>query len=402
MRKVLVLLALSLSPTLFAQTVTIGAMPQTGSTQFTYTPATFVDMSHPAATSAAINTATIRWYASGGTCTNAFKVKFLHFNTNGTAFVAEERGPFSATRGDVTVQISPPVTVNPGDMIGVTVLQSLDTCGTVQFSASEPSQRVWIQQSDIGASGNFSTGSFSWGLTMGAIGKSATEYLAGVVPAAGATQGVGAFFRTAMQLTNGDAATNAIGRLVYHPQGRAASSNDASVSFNLAPGASIAYPDVVTQMGQTGLGSMDVMISQGPLPTVTTRVFSDNGVAGTLGFTEDTFAPEQVLHLAQIAYLTLPADPVNFRMNIGVRTLGDGATIYVTYNDAGGHTLATSDAKVYPANYFVQVSAADFIGSSNLVANGSIQLYVTAGSAIVYASTTDNRTQDSSIKFAGR
>ncbi len=388
---------------LFAQTVTIGALPQSGSTQFTYSPATFVDMTHPAAATAAINTATIRWYAAGtGTCTNAFKVKFLHFNTNGTPFVAEERGPFSATRGDVTVQISPPVTVNPGDLIGVTVLQPIDTCGTVQFSVSDPSQRVWVQQSDITASGNLSTGTFSWGLTMGAIGKSATEYLAGVVPAAGATQGLGAFFRTAMQLTNGDSVTNSIGRLVYHPQGRPAANNDPSVSFNLAPFASVSYADIVTQMGQSGLGSMDVMISQGPMPVVTTRVFSDNGVAGTLGFTEDTFAPEQALRLAQYGYLTLPADPVNFRMNIGVRTFGDGATIYVTYNDAGGHTVATSSAKVYAANYFEQVSAADFVGSSNLVANGSIQVYVTAGSAIVYASTTDNRTQDSSIKFAGR
>lgn len=403
MRKVIVLLALALTPSAFAQTVTVGTLPQAGSFEFSSSPATFIDMTHPAQTTAAINSATVRWFAGGtGTCANAFKVKFIHVNPGTTSFTVQERGPFSATRGDVTVQISPPVTVFNGDLIGVTVLQPVDTCGTVEFTPADPSQLAWTQAGDLGASGSFGSGQFVSGTVMGAIGKSATEYLAGIVPAAGATQGVGAFFRTAMQLTNTDASTNAIGRLVYHPQGRSAASNDPSVSFNLAPGASVSYADIITQMGQSGLGSMDVMMSQGPLPTMTTRVFSDNGAAGTLGFTEDTFAPEQALQFGQYGYLTLPADLTNFRMNIGVRSLDNGATIYVTYNDAGGHTLATSAAKVYPANYFEQVSASNFLGTTNLVANGSIQIYVTAGSAIVYASTTDNRTSDSSIKFAGR
>jgi hypothetical protein len=403
MRKVIVFLALVSCSSLFAQTVTVGTLPQAGALQFTATPATFIDLTHPATANGSINTATVRWFVGGsGTCSNAFKVKFIHPNVNGTGFSVTERGPFSGTRGDVTVQITPPVSVFAGDYIGVTVLGSIDTCGTVTFTTSDPSQRMWAQNGDLGATGDFSTGTFDTGLTMGAIGKSASEYLAAVVPGVGATQGAGAFFRTAMQVTNSDPFTNAIGRLVYHPQARPAASTDAFVSFNLAPGATTSYADLVTQMGQSGLGSMDVLMSQGPLPVITTRVFSDNGTAGTLGFTEDTFQPEQALGVAQYAYLSLPADPTNFRMNIGVRTLGQGATIYVTYNDAGGHTVAIPPAKVYAANYFEQVSAADFLGTSSLVANGSMQLYVTAGSAIVYASTTDNRTQDSSIKFAGR
>ncbi|HEY2090513.1 MAG TPA: hypothetical protein VGJ81_01390 [Thermoanaerobaculia bacterium] len=187
MRKVIVVLALVSCSSLFAQTVTVGTLPQTGAIQFTVTPATFIDLTHPATASGAINTATVRWYAGGGgTCATAFKVKFIHPNASGTGFSVTERGPFSATLGNVTVQISPPVNVFAGDYIGVTVLGALDTCGTVTFTSSDPSQRMWAQNGDLGATGDFNTGTFETGLTMGALGKSAAEYLAAVVPAAGA------------------------------------------------------------------------------------------------------------------------------------------------------------------------------------------------------------------------
>jgi hypothetical protein len=403
MRKAIVFLALVCTPVLFAQNVTIGTLPQSGTSVFTASPLTFVDLTHPANASGAISSVTIRWSINGGgSCANAFKVKFIHPNVTGTAFSVTERGPFTATQGDVTVQLSPPVSVTPGDYIGVAVLQPVNTCGSLAFVTSDPSQRYWRQTGDVGASGDFTNGTFAYGLTLPAIGKSGTEYLAGIITAAGATQGVGAFFRTAVQITNADPDSNAIGRLVYHPQGRSAATNDSSAQFNIPPNGTLSFTDIVTQMGLSGLGSMDVMMTQGPLPAITTRVFSDNGAAGTLGFTEDTIPPELALGNAQIAYLTLPSDLTNFRMNIGVRSLADGATIHATYIDAGGHSVVFVPAKVYQPNYFEQVTVSDFLGTSTLAPNGSIQIYVTAGNAIVYASTTDNRTQDSSIKFAGR
>lgn len=403
MRKVLVFLALFCTPSLFAQNVTIGTLPQSGTTLFTASPQTFIDLTHPANAAGSISSVTVRWSLSGGgTCANAFKVKFIHPNVSGTAFSVTERGPFNATQGEVTVQLSPPVSVSAGDYIGVAVLQPLNTCGSLSFATADPSQRYWHQTADVVSSGDLSNGSFGYGLTLPAIGKSGTEYLAGVITAAGATQGVGAFFRTAVQLTNPDQYSNAIGRLVYHAQGKPAATNDSSLQFNIPPNGTTSFTDVVTTMGLSGLGSMDLMMTQGPLPAVTTRVFSDNGTAGTLGFTEDTIPPEHALANGQLAYLTLPSDLTNFRMNIGVRSLGDGATIHVTYIDAGGHQVAFPAAKVYAANYFEQVTLSDFLGTTSLAPNGSIEIYVTAGSAIVYASTTDNRTQDSSIKFAGR
>lgn len=403
MRKVIVLLALACAPSLFAQTVTIGTFPPQGGTNFGGSPQTFVDLTHPATGSGAISSVMVRWFINGaGTCTNAFKVKFIHPNASGTSFSVTERGPFNATLGDVTVQISPTVSVSAGDFIGITVLQPFATCGGPTFSTSDPSQRHWRQSVDVGATGDFSNGTFVSGQTLAEIGRSGTEYFAGVVAAAGATQGVGAFFRTAMQLTNSDGFSNAIGRLVYHPQGRPAASNDASLLFNIPPSGTVSFTDVITQMGLSGLGSMDVMMTQGPIPAITTRVFSDNGPAGTLGFTEDTIPPELALGVSQYAYLTLPADLTNFRMNIGVRSLSEGATITATYIDTGGHSSNSAPVKVYQPNYFEQVTLSDFLGTTIFAPNGSIQIYVSAGSAIVYASTTDNRTSDSSIKFAGR
>ena len=397
MRKVLVLLSLVLSPAAFAQFITVGTLPQTATAQFPGSPYTFVDLTHPANAAGSIGAVAVRW---AGGCSNAFKVKFIHPNNVGTSgFSVIERGPFNATQGIVSVQLSPPVAVASGDYIGITVLQP---CGSVTFAPSDPSQRGWKIAGDLGATGDFSNGTFFYGDTLSVLGRSGTEYLAGIVPAAGATQGLGAFFRTAMQLTNPDGSSNAIGRLVYHPQGRSALPQDDSVQFNIAPNGTMFFSDIVTQMGLSGLGSMDVMMTQGPLPAITTRVFADNGLAGTLGFTEDVIPPEHALPFGSYGYLSLPANLANFRMNIGVRTLGDGATLIVSYIDAGGHRSSAPLTKVYQANYFEQVPVADFLGTNGYAPNSSIEIYVSAGSAIVYASTTDNRTQDSSIKFAGR
>jgi tryptophan-rich sensory protein len=359
-------------------------------------------LTHPATGDGQINSVTVRWLVGSGTCSNAFKIKFIHPNATGTGFTAIERGPFSSTRGNIIVPMSPPVSVASGDLIGITVLQQVSNCGGLMFTPADSSQRYWKTSRDISATDDFSNGTSGYGLQLNAFGESSSDVVAAIIPAAGATQGVGAFFRTAMQLTNPDQFSAITGRLVYHAQGHQGASNDPSLQYTLAPGTTASYTDVITQMGLSGLGSMDVITTTGPLPVITTRVFSDNGPAGTLGFTEDSVLPEQALTLGQFGYLSLPSDVTNFRMNIGVRTLGDGATINVTYYDAGGHVVATLAAKTYAANYFEQITAPQFLGTSSLVGNGSIQVYVTAGSAIVYASTTDNRTSDSAIKIAGR
>ena len=79
-----------------------------------------------------------------------------------------------------------------------------------------------------------------------------TSLLAGVIPAAGAVAGnFGSFFRTSMQLAN-PTASIAQGRIVFHPFG-VAGANDPFRTFSLQPFTTATHPDIVTEMGLSGL-----------------------------------------------------------------------------------------------------------------------------------------------------
>jgi hypothetical protein len=68
---------------------------------------------------------------------------------------------------------------------------------------------------------------------------------------------------------------------------------------------------------------------------------------------------------------------------------------------ASGAVLASPNiSKTYPANYFEQKSALEFAELSALSPDGILRIQVTAGKAIIYASITDNRTNDSAIELA--
>ena len=56
----------------------------------------------------------------------------------------------------------------------------------------------------------------------------------------------------------------------------------------------------------------------------------------------------------------------------------------------------------YAGNYFEQATAQQFTGASTLPAGGYVNINFSSSSAsFVYATVTDNRTQDSSMKVAG-
>lgn len=96
-----------------------------------------------------------------------------------------------------------------------------------------------------------------------------------------------------------------------------------------------------------------------------------------------------------------PANLTNFRMNVGIRTLSQGATLMVRHFSPDGEWLTDWSIKEYPPDYFEQVSLQTFIGGEP-VAGGSVEVLFVEGSAIVYASTTDNRTNDSSVTILSR
>jgi streptogramin lyase len=223
-----------------------------------------------------------------------------------------------------------------------------------------------------------------------------------ILPVVGSTAGVGgSFFRTSVQLHNAGT-TPSIGGIVFHPSGTAGSVQDPVLPFTLAAGETRTIPDLLPAMGRSGLGSADVILTIGSgsnAPIVSARVFNDAGAAGTTGFTEAAMRAQDALRPGSLGVLLPPADLTNFRFNLGVRTLNEGATAILTLREASG-AIVTTVSRAFPATYHEQQSASAFLGVSTLPAGGSIEITVTAGAAIFYGATVDNRTGDPSFQIA--
>ena len=226
-----------------------------------------------------------------------------------------------------------------------------------------------------------------------------------MIAAAGSTPGnFGSFFRTGVQLSNPFSAA-ITGQFIYHPAGVSGSSADPSLSFTVAPHATISYDDLVQTMGQGGIGSLDVVLpASSNIPVIAARVYNDAGAAGTSGFTEEAIDPassdSRVLVAGSTSLLIGPPNTTTLRFNIGVRSLEAGAVVVFTVRDAGG-TVVNTVTKTYGATFYEQQSATTYLGAP-LPANASIEISISSGSAIVYGATVDNVTNDPSIQFARR
>ncbi|MBV9494095.1 MAG: hypothetical protein JOZ54_07600 [Acidobacteria bacterium] len=221
-----------------------------------------------------------------------------------------------------------------------------------------------------------------------------------VIVVAGSARGAsGSNFRTALQLHN-RTTTATSGKIVFHPAGVSASPSDPSINYALSSWASKSYADLLPAFGiGDGLGSIDVVPASGPVPELTTRVFNDGGAAGTSGFTEEALKPMAALANGDHGVLLTPPSFVTQRLNIGVRTFSQGATVKVTVRNSAGTQTGTF-TKTYPPNFFEQQGSADFLQGTPLAGNDSIDLAVTTGSLLAYASCTDNVTNDPSVQTA--
>ena len=97
--------------------------------------------------------------------------------------------------------------------------------------------------------------------------------------------------------------------------------------------------------------------------------------------------------------LLVPPSLASQRLNVGVRTLGNGASLSVTARSAAG-AVVKQVVSSYPATSYEQKSLADFLGGAALSGNESLEIQVTAGAAIVYGATGDNVTNDPSLQVA--
>ena len=351
---------------------------------------------------------------------------FSHtFSTAGSfAYYCQVHGTMGMT-GTVVVQSAVPscgtITISPASLpAGVqgsayeTPLTASGGASPYTFALASGSLPPGIQVDD--SNGELhgtptSTGTFSFGITATdashctgtqafslTIGGDSPAGESAVIPGVGSLAGaLGAQFRTQLQLTNPGTSPIA-GKIVYHAGGASGSANDPSIPYTLGSWQTVNFDDVLTAMGLTGLGSADIVPTSGPVPVAVAKIFNDGGAAGTAGFTEDLFRSTDAVRAGDAAVMILPADPANFRFNLGVRTLGSGVSATFTVWDQSGALLNTV-SKTFPANFFVQSTATGFLGVASLPTNGSIGITITQGSAVFFGSTVDNRTQDTSTQF---
>lgn len=396
------LLVFLMAVSLFSQTLTIGpnfsGSPNASDTAIAPV-RTDIDLVSPA--SATGNVTSVHFYWSSGGCTNAVKIKFFHRAGN-TLTMTAERGPFTPSGGESTIPLSPVVPVQQGDLIGIARVAN---CGNAGTFFGFPTAGLLTYGSDVTGTVDGANGVFTGSpLALGGTGT-ATEMVRGYIPVVGSTGGSsGANFKTSMQLLYGAAGSSGsiTGKLVFHPASTSGSSTDPTITYNIAAGQVVTYSDIVGTFGRSGLGSVDLITTPSATkPVIITRVYNDAGTLGSEGLTEDVIDPAEarIINTGFTAFLVTPVEPARTRFNIGVRTFFSGANLTAVLRDTNGTVLKTV-TKSYQPNWFEQVDSTSFFAGTVVGANQSIAITVSAGSAVVYGSTTDNITNDPNIQFA--
>jgi len=401
--RLLLLMVFFLSRPLLAVTLTVGNdVPTPNSSDGNAGPTrTDIDLVHPATHTGNVSSAKVYWSASG--CANAIKIKFFR-RVGDTLTMVAERGPFTPTSNLYTATLTPPVSVNQGDLIGVARVAN---CGNAGAVVGFPSEGYLQYAADVTGSVAMSAAVARQGGVLAVMATgTVTEWMARVIPDVGSLSGaLGSHWKTEMQFFNPQTTGSMVCKLVFHPADAAGSTADPTRLVTLDPGEVFSTADVVAAMGESGIGSLDVSVPAGQsVPMILTRVYNDAGADGTSSFTEEPIEVSDAVAIntnllarGVTGFLVTPRDPARTRFNIGVRTLYSGATIQVTLRDSNGVTIR-SITRTYTANYFIQTDAASFVGGP-IAGDQTIQISVTSGSAIVYGTTTDNTTNDPAIQF---
>jgi hypothetical protein len=390
------LLCLSMiSVAAIAQEIRIGGLEGNGAVFTGASAGTLIDWNRGAASSGTVNTASVAWTGASTPCDGIFYVRFYAIPSNAlfTVMVAE-RGPFRAINGINTVALVPPVSVTPDTFIGIRRNDGDSSCGMPYGTFTRALSRAFISSSDF-KSGALTSVSPVTNFRLQAQASNVASVRVSTLPVVGSAAGAfGSFFRTALTLTNPSAlAIN--GKLRLRVAGRAGSDSDPTLDYTIAPNATLTYPDVLTAMNQSGLGSLDILTTGSPTPIASARVFNDGGASGTSGFAEEA-VPAEANYLS-LATVLIPQDSTNYRLNIGIRTITAGTLSVVIYDAAGVQQGTLS--KDYAADFFEQVSASAFVNGAALPPGGKIVVSAYSKEFIVYGAVTDNRTNDPSMRI---
>jgi hypothetical protein len=274
----------------------------------------------------------------------------------------------------------------PAGSTGVTVneLTSVVTQYWFRISASNPSNL-----SDVPCSGTF----------IGVFGSN--EVLHDrvnrvVFPVVGSTRGLNnASFKTSLRL--GPIATSSVGKIVFHPAGRAGSDDDPSIPYSLERGQTLQFDDIVASIGQSGIGSLDIMQTfpfvgrdTTPVPAEV-RLFNE-AAGGTYGTFESPVLPVDAFRPIDWN-LFVPSS--RFRVNIGIRTLTQAHVSFFLIAADGNITEKVID---YPPDYTFLQAADQFFGKP-VNPGDSIMVNMTGDNviAIPFHTFTDNSTNDPAV-----
>lgn len=230
----------------------------------------------------------------------------------------------------------------------------------------------------------------------GGIGGSdiyrATRTKTTLIPIVGATRGAhGSDFRTSAQLGN-PGNTEVAGRLVFHPAGVEASPNDPQLAYRLGPYESRAFENVVASIGVSGVGSLEIVPERGAAPASSFRIENGSGFV-----TVPAVDADSVMSAGQRSAMKMPSDTERFRVNVGIRTLENGATIWFCSHEPDG-TYIPGHTRYFPPNYLVQMPVEE-LHSGAVKADRMLMFTVKAGSAVIFGSTLENNGHTSTLQI---
>lgn len=388
-----VLLTSLLAASAFGQTIGNYTLFNNSSVLNNPAPFTVVDLNSPATTNGNIGAVTFYWNEA---CPAGAKVKF--FRRSGNTFtMTAERGPFSVG-GNTTVTLTPPVPVLEGDLIGIT---RLTECGGPVAYVPVLFEAALQVPGDITGSFNLGSGVetlLHFALALFGAPSADTEVRTQIIPVAGAAPGSGgAQFKTDVFMSC-VTSSRCAGHLVFHPAGSSGSATDPSAAFDIPSNGSRTFLDLVgTTLGRSGLGSIDVMVRMNTTaPNVSARIYDDAGAAGTKGFTLEALRPSEALAPFFGAAVIATPPSGQYRMNFGVRTLDEPATVGYRLIGSDG-LLRAARTRSYQGNFFEQVSVAQLLGVPSQPGD-TIVLFATEGRVFAYGAIIDNTTNDPSVQ----
>lgn len=219
-----------------------------------------------------------------------------------------------------------------------------------------------------------------------------------VIPIAGSGPGAnGGRFKTSLTLSATGAAER--GRVIFHPAGATARADDPSIRyvFDEGVGQVMKFDDVVAAMGQSGVGSLDIVPDEGAsdvLPAIDARLYNDTA-AGTFGTVAPALLPFDFLQPPTLTVSVPPTDS-QFRVNVGLRTLTDTHAMVLVYGTSG--RLRTFGSLAWPADYTILGPIAQIIGMP-VDPGESVSIFF-EGAVIPFYTRTENRTNDPEL-FVG-